>query len=101
MIATNVGLGLTVATLAVFTIAGVLYSRTRVTGIEDLLTARNSSGVGMTTASIIASTMGAWILLSPAQAGAAAGGITAVVGYALSSALPLLLFIRSANESGS
>ena len=93
MIATNVGLGLTVATLAVFTIAGVLYSRTRVAGIEDLLTARNSSGVGMTTASIIASTMGAWILLSPAQAGAAAGGITAVVGYALSSALPLLLFI--------
>jgi hypothetical protein len=46
MIATNVGLGLTVATLAVFTIAGVLYSRTRVAGIEDLLTARNSSGLG-------------------------------------------------------
>ena len=93
MVGTTLGLGLTVATLAVFTIAGVLYSRKRVAGIEDLLTARNSSGVGMTTASIIASTMGAWILFSPAQAGAAAGGITAVAGYALSSALPLLLFI--------
>ena len=93
MVSKTVGLGLTVATLAVFTAAGLWYSRGRVDDIEDLLTARNSAGVGMTTASIIASTMGAWILFSPAEAGAAFGGITAVMGYAVGSAIPLLLFI--------
>ena len=93
MVSTTLGLALTVATLAIFTVAGLLYSRGRVGSVEDLLTARNSSGVGMTTASIIASTMGAWILFSPAEAGAAFGGITAVMGYAIGSAIPLLLFI--------
>ena len=93
MISTTLGLGLTVATLAVFTLAGLWYSRGRVGSIEHILTARNTAGVGMTTASIVASTMGAWILFSPAEAGAAFGGITAVLGYAIGSAIPLLLFI--------
>ncbi|TQQ79973.1 sodium:proline symporter [Halonotius terrestris] len=93
MVSTSLGLGLTVATLAVFTVAGLLYSRGRVGSVEDLLTARNSTGTGMTTATLIASTMGAWILFSPAEAGAAFGGITAVMGYAIGSAIPLLLFI--------
>jgi len=93
MVSTTLGLGLTVATLSVFTIAGLLYSRGRVGSVEDLLTARNSAGTGMTTASLVASTMGAWILFSPAEAGAAFGGITAVFGYAIGSAIPLLLFI--------
>ncbi|TQQ78940.1 sodium:solute symporter family transporter [Halonotius roseus] len=93
MVSTTLGLGLTIATLAVFTVAGLLYSRGRVGSVEDLLTARNSTGTGMTTATLIASTMGAWILFSPAEAGAAFGGITAVFGYAVGSAIPLLLFI--------
>jgi len=93
MVSTSLGLGLTVATLAAFTVAGLWYSRGRVGSVEDLLTARNSTGTGMTTATLIASTMGAWILFSPAEAGAAFGGITAVVGYAVGSAIPLLLFV--------
>ena len=93
MVSTAVGLGLTILTLAVFTVAGLLYSRGRVNSVEDLLTARNSTGTGMTTATLIASTMGAWILFSPAEAGAAFGGITAILGYAIGSAIPLLLFI--------
>ena len=93
MVATSLGLGLTIATLAVFTVAGLWYSRGRVGSVEDLLTARNSTGTGMTTATLIASTMGAWILFSPAEAGAAFGGVTAVFGYAIGSAVPLLLFV--------
>jgi len=93
MVSTTIGLGLTIATLAVFTVAGLWYSRGRVGSVEDLLTARNSTGTGMTTATLIASTMGAWILFSPAEAGAAFGGVTAVFGYAIGSAVPLLLFV--------
>ena len=93
MVSPNVALAATVATLAVFTAAGLLYARGRVGSVEDLLTARNSTGSAMTTATLIASTMGAWILFSPAEAGAAFGGITAILGYAIGSAIPLLLFI--------
>ena len=93
MISQTVALTATVATLAVFTMAGLWYARGRVRTAEDLLTARNSTGTAATTATLIASTMGAWILFSPAEAGAAFGGITAVLGYAIGSAIPLLLFV--------
>lgn len=93
MVSTTVALGATTLTLAVFTAVGLWYSRGRVGTAEDLISARNTAGSGMTTASIVASVMGAWILLSPAEAGAAFGGITAVLGYALGSAAPLLLFV--------
>ena len=93
MVSQTVALASTVATLAVFTIAGLWYARGRVGSVEDLLTARNSTGTAVTTATLIASTMGAWILFSPAEAGAAFGGLPAVLGYAIGSAIPLLLFI--------
>ncbi|MDY6818185.1 MAG: sodium:proline symporter [Halobacteriales archaeon] len=93
MVTTMTALGVTVITLLVFTALGVWYSRGRVETIEDFLTARNTTGSGMTTATLIASGMGAWILFSPAEAGAAFGGLPAVVGYALGSAVPLWLFI--------
>ncbi|MFB6082608.1 MAG: hypothetical protein ABEJ67_07300 [Halanaeroarchaeum sp.] len=48
---------------------------------------------GVTAASVVASSMGAWVLLSPAEAGAAYGGLPAVLGYALGSAVPLALFV--------
>ena len=89
----SLALGLTVVTLAAFTLAGLLYARGRVGGVEDLLTARNTTGTATTTATLIASTMGAWILFSPAEAGAAFGGLPAIAGYAFGSAVPLLLFI--------
>ncbi|MFO7833311.1 MAG: sodium:proline symporter [Halohasta sp.] len=93
MVSQTVALASTVATLAVFTVAGLWYARGRVGTVEDLLTARNSTGTAAMTATLIASTMGAWILFSPAEAGAAFGGITAVLGYAIGSAIPLLFFI--------
>jgi SSS family solute:Na+ symporter len=93
MVGTALALGTAVLTLAAFTMLGLWYSRGRVNSIEDFITARNSAGSGTTTATLIASSMGAWILLSPAEAGAASGGLPAVVGYALGSAIPLLLFV--------
>jgi len=101
MVSTSLGLGLTVATLAVFTVAGLWYSRGRVGSVEDLLTARNSTGTGMTTATLIASTMGAWILLAPAEAGAAFGGITAIVGYAVGARSRCCSLFRWASASES
>ena len=93
MVSQAAALAAVVATLAVFTGAGLWYARGRVGSVEDLLTARNSTGTAMTTATLIASTMGAWILFSPAEAGAAFGGLPAILGYAIGSAIPLLLFV--------
>ncbi|MFB6173538.1 MAG: sodium:proline symporter [Halobacteriales archaeon] len=92
-ITASTALGVTVLTLAAVTGLGLWYSRGRVETVEDFLTARDSTGGGMTTASLIASAMGAWILFSPAEAGAAFGGLPAVLGYAVGSAVPLFLFV--------
>lgn len=93
MVSTAAALGVTVLTLAVVTGLGVWYSRGRITSVEDFITARNTTGGGMTTATLIASGMGAWILLSPAEAGAVFGGLSAVIGYGIGSALPMLVYV--------
>jgi Na+/proline symporter len=85
---------LTALTLATFSGLGIWYSRSRVRTIEDFITARGSIGRGMLTATLIASVMGVWILLSPPEAGAAFGGISAVVGYAIGEALPMLAYAK-------
>ena len=94
MVTSAVVLGLTVATLAAVTFAGVWYSRGRVGTVEDFISARNTTGRGMTTATLIASVMGVWILLSPAEAGAAFGGVAAVAGYGVGEMLPMLAYAR-------
>lgn len=73
-----------------FAAVGIRHTSGRIGSVEDFISARNSAGGTTLTATILASGMGAWILFSPAEAGAAFGGITAVVGYAIGSALPLL-----------
>ncbi len=85
-------LAITAFVVATFTAVGVWTLRGGVSGIEEFISARNSAGAGTLTATVIASSMGAWILLSPAEAGAAYGGISAILGYAFGSALPLLAF---------
>jgi len=85
-------LGLSTVVLLAFAAFGAWYARGRVETVEDYLTARNSTGGGALTATIVASSMGAWILFSPAEAGAAFGGLTAVAGYAAGSALALAAF---------
>nr|WP_251330025.1 sodium:proline symporter [Haloplanus sp. HW8-1] len=85
-------LGLLTVVLLAFATFGAWYARGRIGTIEDYITARNSTGGGTLTATLVASSMGAWILFSPAEAGAAFGGITAVAGYAAGSALALAAF---------
>ncbi|MFT4891683.1 MAG: SSS family solute:Na+ symporter [Halobacteriales archaeon] len=94
MVSGGVALGLTALTLAVFTTLGIWYTRGRVTTVEDFISARGSAGQGMTTATLIASVMGVWILLAVPEAGAAFGGIAAVAGYAIGEALPMLAYAK-------
>jgi Na+/proline symporter len=93
MVSTTLALAVTVVTVLAFTAVGLLAARGRVSTVEDFITARGSAGRGTLTATVIASMMGAWILFSPAEAGAAFGGLPAILGYAVGSAIPLLLFI--------
>jgi Na+/proline symporter len=91
VVSTAAALGLTVLTLALFAGLGVWYSRGRIRGVEDLISARDSVGDGRTTATLIASVMGVWILLSAPEAGAGFG-IAAVVGYAVGEGVPMLAY---------
>src|SRR6056297_1957446 len=93
MVASAVVLGLTAASVLVFTGVGLLAARGRIDSVEAYISARDSAGSGTLAATVIASMMGVWILLSPAEAGAAFGGLPAVLGYAIGSAIPVLLFI--------
>ncbi|WP_101296336.1 sodium:solute symporter family transporter [Halegenticoccus soli] len=92
MVSAAVALGLSAVLLVGFGAVGAWYARGRLGSVEDFITARNSVGGGALTATIVASSMGAWILFSPAEAGAAFGGITAVFGYAAGSALALAAY---------
>ena len=94
MVTSTTALSLTVVTLAAFTAIAVWYTRGRISSVEDFIAARDSTGQGMTTASLVASVMGVWILLSPAEAGASFGGIAAVLGYAVGEMLPMLAYMR-------
>ncbi|MFC7325950.1 sodium:proline symporter [Halorubrum rutilum] len=93
MVTTKTVLGLTIATLVVFTAMGIYASRGRFDSAEYLITARNSAGGGQLTATLIASVMGVWILLSAPEAGASFG-IAAVAGYAVGEALPMLAYSK-------
>ncbi len=87
----SAGLTLIIVTTALFSGIGILSSRGQHLSIEDYISARNSTGLGTTIATLVASSMGAWILFSPAEASVTAG-ITALIGYALSSAAALFVY---------
>ena len=93
MVSTAVVLGLTVVTLAGLSTLGLWFSRGSVDSVEDLLTARNSAHSGRMTATLVASVMGVWILLSAPEAGASFG-IAAVIGYTIGEAVPMLAMVR-------
>lgn len=93
MVTTALALGVTALTLIAFTGIGILYSRRHVGSIEDLITARNSTGQGATAATLFATGTGAWILFTPAEAGAVFGGVAAVLGYAMGSAIASAVYI--------
>lgn len=75
-----------------FALAGVVYARHDRGSLEDYIVARNSQTATATILTLLASTLGAWILFAPAQA-ATWGGLTAVIGYALGAMSPRLLMI--------
>ena len=77
---------------AAFVAAGVIYVRRRTMDVEDFLVARNSAGGTLATATLVASVIGAWVLLSPAETGTWAG-MVALVGYGVGQAAPLVAFI--------
>jgi SSS family solute:Na+ symporter len=93
MVSTAVALGLTVLTLAVFSGIGLWFSRGQVGSVEDLITARDSVGEGRMTATLVASVMGVWILLSAPEAGASFG-VAAAIGYGVGEALPMLVYSK-------
>lgn len=77
---------------AVFAIAGIAYARRERGDLEDYIVARNSQGSVATILTLLASSLGAWILFSPVQA-ATWGGLGAVMGYALGAMSPRLVMI--------
>jgi len=93
VVTTATALALVVVTLAAFTALGIAASRGRVGSVEDLITARNSTGRGRLSATLVASVMGVWILLSAPEAGATFG-LAAAFGYAAGEALPMLAYSR-------
>ncbi|MBV6304877.1 sodium:solute symporter [Candidimonas humi] len=72
--------------------AGILYTRRFKKGLEDYITARNSQSAVATILTLMASTLGAWILFAPAQA-ATWGGLAAIIGYALGAMSPRIAMI--------
>lgn len=85
-------IGVLLTAAIVFAVVGVAYSRRVAGDLEDYISARGSTGGIATAATLVASGMGAWILFGPVEA-ATWGGLPAIIGYALGSALPALAFI--------
>ena len=81
----------------VFALFGVLYSRHRQESLEEYIVARHSQHSTATVISLLATSLGAWILFSPAQA-ATWGGLGAVIGYAIGSMSPRLAMIPLGNR---
>ncbi|MEB3229511.1 MAG: hypothetical protein VKJ64_00765, partial [Leptolyngbyaceae bacterium] len=88
-----IALLVTVITIAAFTLFGLVKAGQTTTNLEDYMVNRNQVGGGLALATIVASAMGAWILFSPPEAGSAFGGITAILGYCIGSAVAVFLFV--------
>ena len=71
--------------------SGVMYARKSRITLEDFISARKSVGSIGSMATVVASVLGAWILVSPAEA-ATRAGLAAVVCYAIGQAAPILAF---------
>jgi Na+/proline symporter len=77
---------------SVFAILGIIHARKERSTLEDYVIARNSQSAVATILTLVATTLGAWILFAPAQA-ATWGGLAAVIGYALGAMSPRLVMI--------
>ena len=77
---------------AVFAVPGLYYARRQQDNIEDFVVARNSQSGMATMLTLLATTLGTWMLFGPAEA-ATWGGIGAITGYALGSLAPRFMMI--------
>jgi Na+/proline symporter len=84
-------LGVTLVTIAAFTLMGLLQASRRTITLEDYMVSRNSVGTQAALATIVASAMGAWILFSPPEVGATSG-IAGILGYCIGQATPSAMF---------
>lgn len=77
---------------ALFAIPGLIYARRCQDQLDDFLVARNSQNSLATLLTLMATTMGTWVLFGPAES-ATWGGIGAIIGYALGVLVPRLIMI--------
>lgn len=77
---------------AAFAVPGLLYARRQRVDLDDYIVARNSQNTWATVITLLATTLGSWVLFGPAQA-ATWGGISAILGYALGSCVARLIMI--------
>jgi Na+/proline symporter len=95
MISSFLSLNLTLTVVlfisTLFLFVGIFYSRKKVSLNAYLVSDRNE-GVFSLSATLIASSLGAWILFGPPTA-ATWGGFGSVIGYALGTAFPMILLI--------
>lgn len=92
MTGTTISIIVALSTILGFGSIGVIYAKRQRKTVEEFITARDSTGSMTTTATIVASILGAWILFSPSEA-ATWAGLIAVLGYAVGQALPILSFV--------
>ena len=85
-------LGLMTLTVLVFAGLGVVYSRGKIEGMDDFITARGSTGTKMLSATMMASFLGVFLLFTPPEAGIL-GGLPAIIGYAMGVASLYIAFI--------
>lgn len=76
-----------------FAVPGLIYACRSQDKLDDFLVARNSQSSLSTLLTLLATTLGTWILFGPAQA-ATWGGIGAITGYALGSMVPSLIMTQ-------
>lgn len=84
--------GIAVLVGAGFSLAGFLSARKIPMTLDLFIANRRSTTALLSTASLVASVAGAWILFSPAETGTWAG-ITGLIGYSFGQALPLFLLV--------
>ncbi|PKI01468.1 sodium:solute symporter [Glaciecola sp. 33A] len=75
-----------------FAILGLWLSRAQPKNLETFIVARNTQSSHATWLTLVATTMGTWVLFGPAES-AVWGGIGAILGYALGVLIPSLVLI--------
>ena len=87
----NLAFSVVVFVSTLFLFIGIFYSRKKVS-LNTYLVSNRNVGVFNLSATLIASSLGAWILFGPPTA-ATWGGFGSVIGYALGAAFPMIALI--------